>query len=181
MLAGFRAAGEDSEALLDSYVKLYNDCLQGRPSDLHVGLHLCRGNFAYSRHFSEGGYDRVAQKLFNDINVDTYFLEYDTERAGGFEPLVHLPAHKNVIVGVITSKFPELEDLAEMKQRVLRAAEFVAKGAGQTPEQALQRLGVSPQCGFASHHLGNSLSREDMIEKLRLVRKLADDIWPGQP
>ncbi|KAK0629502.1 methyltetrahydropteroyltriglutamate-homocysteine s-methyltransferase [Bombardia bombarda] len=181
MLQGFKDAGEDSEALLDSYIKLYKDCLSSRPDDFHVGLHLCRGNFAYSRHFSEGGYDRVAIKLFNDIDVDTYFLEYDTERAGGFEPLAKLPPNKNVIVGVITSKFPELEDLEEMRQRVFQAADFVAQGSGQTREEALQRLGVSPQCGFASHHLGNSVTRDDMIAKLKLVRDLADSIWPGEP
>ncbi|KAK5659893.1 hypothetical protein OQA88_13356 [Cercophora sp. LCS_1] len=181
MLSGFATAGESATALFDSYITLYNACLSDRPPDLHVGIHLCRGNFAYSRHFSEGGYDRVANKLFNAINADTYFLEYDTERAGGFEPLEHLPAHKNVIVGVITSKFPELEDLEEMRQRVFEAADYVAKGAGQTREEALKRMGVSPQCGFASHHLGNSVTREDMIAKLKLVRELANSIWPGEP
>ncbi|KUI63117.1 Uncharacterized protein YxjG [Cytospora mali] len=181
MLQGFKDAGEDSEALLDSYIKLYNDCISQRPDDLHVGIHLCRGNFAYSRHFSEGGYDRIASKLFNEIDVDTYFLEYDTDRAGGFEPLKELPPHKNVILGVITSKFPELEDLEKLKERVFQAADFVAQGPGQTRDEALQRIGVSPQCGFASHHLGNSVTREDMINKLKLVRQLADSIWPGQP
>ena len=182
MLAGFRDAGEDADALLDSYVALYNDCLSARPADLHVGVHLCRGNFAYSRHFSEGGYDRVAAKLFREINVDTYFLEYDTERAGGFEPLAQLPPHKNVVVGVITSKFPELEDLDETRRRVFQAADFVAQGSpGQSREQALRRVGVSPQCGFASHHLGNSVTRDDMIAKLKLVRQLADSIWPNEP
>lgn len=181
MLQGFKDNNEDADALFDSYVKLYNDCLSKRPADMHVGLHLCRGNFAYSRHFSEGGYDRVATKLFKEINVDTYFLEYDTDRAGGFEPLTELPAHKNVILGVITSKFPELEDLGKMKDRVYQAADYVAKGAGQTREEALKRIGVSPQCGFASHHLGNSITREDMVNKLKLVRQLADEIWPGEP
>lgn len=181
MLQGFKDAGEDSEALLDSYIKLYNDCLQGRPDDFHVGLHLCRGNFAYSRHFSEGGYDRIASKLFNEINVDTYFLEYDTERAGGFEPLKELPPYKNVILGVITSKFPELEDVDKTRERVFQAADFVGKGAGQSREQALKRIGVSPQCGFASHHLGNSVTKADMMAKLKLVRTLADSIWPGEP
>jgi methionine synthase II (cobalamin-independent) len=181
MLQGFKDAGEDSDALLEAYIKLYNDCITSRPADMHLGIHLCRGNFAYSRHFSEGGYDRVARKLFNEINADTYFLEYDTDRAGGFGPLKELPAHKNVIVGVITSKFPELEDIGEMKERVFQAADYVAEGAGQTREEALKRMGVSPQCGFASHHLGNSVSREDMINKLKLVRKLADEIWPGEP
>ena len=133
-------------------------------------------------HFGEGGYDRIATKLFKDLeNVDTYMLEYDTERAGGFAPLAELPAHKNVVVGVITSKFPQLEDVEEMKGRVYEAAEFVAKGAGSSREEALRRMGVSPQCGFASHHLGNSVTREDMVNKLRLVRELAEAIWPGEP
>ena len=183
MLQGFKDNGDvDPEALLDSYVALYNDCLEGRPADFHVGLHLCRGNFAYSRHFSEGGYDRVATKLFQHINVDTYFLEYDTDRSGGFEPLAELPANKNVVLGVITSKFPELENLDAMKARVYAAADYVAKGTpGQTREDALKRIGVSPQCGFASHHLGNSVTHEDMVNKLKLVRELADAIWPGEP
>ncbi|KAM0809197.1 putative Cobalamin-independent methionine synthase MetE C-terminal/archaeal domain-containing protein [Seiridium cardinale] len=181
MLAGFKEDGEDSEALLDSYIKLYNDCLRSRPEDLHVGIHLCRGNFAYSKHFSEGGYDRIASKLFRDINVDTYFLEYDTERAGTFEPLKELPPHKNVILGVITSKFPELENVNELKERVYQAADVVAQGAGQSREEALKRMGVSPQCGFASHHLGNSVTHEDMVAKLKLVRELANSIWPGEP
>lgn len=181
MIAGFKADGQDADALLDSYIKLYNDCVSSRPADMHLGIHLCRGNFAYSKHFSEGGYDRIATKLFNNIDADTYFLEYDTERAGTFEPLKELPAHKNVILGVITSKFPELEDLEETRGKVFQAADIIAKGAGQTREEALKRIGVSPQCGFASHHLGNAVTREDMIAKLKLVRDLADSIWPGEP
>jgi methionine synthase II (cobalamin-independent) len=110
-----------------------------------------------------------------------YYLEYDTKRAGGFEPLLHLPAHKNVILGVITAKFPELEDKEKMKERVFAAAKVVAKGAGQAKEQALKRLGVSPQCGFASHEEGNLLGWEDMKNKLALVRSIANDIWPGEP
>lgn len=181
MIQGFKDAGESSDDLLDSYIRLYNDCLSARPADLHVGVHLCRGNFAYSIHFSEGGYDRVAHKLFNELNVDTYYLEYDTERAGGFGPLAELPAHKNVIVGVVTSKFPELESVEDMKKRVFEAADQVAKGAGTTREEALKRMGVSPQCGFASHHLGNKLGKSDMEKKLKLVREIADAIWPGEP
>ncbi|RYP26299.1 hypothetical protein DL767_008094 [Monosporascus sp. MG133] len=181
MIAGFKENGEDPDALLDSYIKLYNDCISSRPADLHVGLHLCRGNFANSRHFSEGGYDRIATKLFGEIPVDTYFLEYDTERAGTFDPLRELPAHKNVILGVVTSKFPQLEDLGEMRDRVYAAADVVAAGQGQTREQALARMGVSPQCGFASHHLGNAVTWDDMVAKLKLVRQLADSIWPGEP
>lgn len=169
------------EDLLDKYIKLYNDCLANRPADLHVGVHLCRGNFVNSRHFSEGGYDRIATKLFKSLNVDTYYLEYDTPRAGGFEPLKELPKHKNVILGVVTSKFGTLEDKEEMKKRVLSAAEFIAAGNNETAQEALARCGVSPQCGFASHHEGNAINREDMIKKLKLVREIANDLWPGEP
>ncbi|KAI0192503.1 5-methyltetrahydropteroyltriglutamate-homocysteine methyltransferase [Astrocystis sublimbata] len=181
MLEGFKQDGEDPDALLDSYVQLYNDSISSRPADMHLGIHLCRGNFAYSKHFSEGGYDRIATKLFREINADTYFLEYDTERAGTFAPLKELPTNKNVVLGVITSKFPELEDLEEMRKRVFAAADIIAAGSGQTREEALKRISVSPQCGFASHHLGNSVTRDDMIAKLKLVRQLADSIWPGEP
>ncbi|TGO12222.1 hypothetical protein BTUL_0092g00220 [Botrytis tulipae] len=169
-----------AEELLDAYIKCYNDSIEKHTSKIHFGLHICRGNFMGSRHFSEGGYDRIATKLFQNLNVATYYLEYDTPRAGGFEPLLYLPSHKNVILGVITSKFPELENKEKMKARVMEAAEIVAKGAGQTREEALKRLGVSPQCGFASHEEGNSLGWEDMKNKLLLVRSIADDIWPGE-
>lgn len=166
--------------LFDAYISFYNDCFQ-RPSDLHLGIHLCRGNFVNSRHFSEGSYDRIANKLFHNLDASTYYLEYDTSRAGGFEPLKSLPKHKNVILGVITSKFPELENKEEMQQRIYKAAEFVAAGSGQSREDALKQLGVSPQCGFASHEDGNLLSYQDMVKKLRLVRDIADNIWPGEP
>ncbi|KAK5739524.1 hypothetical protein LTR17_005213 [Elasticomyces elasticus] len=181
--------------LFDEYISFYNDCFK-RPSDMHLGIHLCRGksfhpirvaaanvrrgNFVNSRHFSEGGYDRIARKLFQELNVSTYYLEYDTSRAGGFEPLKELPRDKNVILGVITSKFPKLEDKDEMKERIYKAAEFVAAGSGESKDEALQRLGVSPQCGFASHEDGNLLEYEDMVNKLKLVRQIADEVWPGQ-
>ena len=169
------------EELLDKYIKLYNDCLSKRPADMHAGVHLCRGNFVGSRHFSEGGYDNVAKKLFNELDVDTYYLEYDTPRAGGFEPLKELPKHKNVILGVVTSKFPKMEDPEEMKRRVYQAAKIIAEGTGQSEKEALNQLGVSPQCGFASHHEGNAIDHDAMIKKLKFVRDLANDIWPGQP
>lgn len=133
-----------------------------------------------SQHFSSGAYDHIATKLFHDLDVSTYYLEYDTPRAGGFEPLKHLPLHKNVVLGVVTSKFPELEDQKAVVERVLKAAEFVAEGSGQSRDQALRRLSVSPQCGFASHAEGNSLTMQDMRAKLRLVRSVADEVWPGE-
>ncbi|KAF2502821.1 5-methyltetrahydropteroyltriglutamate-homocysteine methyltransferase [Lophium mytilinum] len=169
------------EELFDAYINFYNDCIPKAPAEMHIGIHLCRGNFVISRHFSEGGYDRIATKLFRDLNVSTYYLEYDTPRAGGFEPLRSLPKNKNVILGVITSKFPEMEDIEEMKKRIYQAAEMVAKGSGQTKEDALKRLGVSPQCGFASHAEGNLIDIEGMKKKLALLRQIADEIWPGEP
>jgi methionine synthase II (cobalamin-independent) len=169
-----------ADELFDLYIQLYNDCLSKVPSDMHVGVHLCRGNFVNSRHFSEGGYDRIATKLFQHMNVHTYYLEYDTPRAGGFEPLAHLPKNKNVILGVVTSKFPELEDKEELKQRIYAAADVMAKGQGETREEALTRAGVSPQCGFASHAEGNLIDIEGMKKKLKLVREVADEIWPGE-
>jgi methionine synthase II (cobalamin-independent) len=122
-----------------------------------------------------------APLTLQDLNVDTYYLEYDTARAGGFEPLAHLPKNKTVVLGVITSKFPELESKDEMIARVNQAADWIAKGTGQSHEDALQQCCVSPQCGFASHAEGNSLGYEDMRKKLQLVRSIADAVWPGQP
>jgi len=126
MLKCFKDNNEDADALLDSYIKLYNDCLSEFPANFHIGVHLG------GRHFSEGGYDAIAMKLFRNLNVDTYYLEYDTPRAGGFEPLKELPKGKNVILGLITSKFPELENMDEMKQKVYNAAELIAQGTGES-------------------------------------------------
>ncbi|KAI0007554.1 hypothetical protein F4779DRAFT_629037 [Xylariaceae sp. FL0662B] len=168
------------EELLDAYIALYNDSISKCPPDLHVGIHLCRGNFIGGRHFAEGAYDIIAKKLFKDLNVNTFYLEYDTERAGGFEPLKFLPKDKNVVVGVISTKVPQLEDKEAMKERIYRAADFVAEGNGQTREEALKRIHVSPQCGFSTHESGYPLTLEDEKKKLALVRQIADEIW-GEP
>jgi methionine synthase II (cobalamin-independent) len=98
-------------------------------------------------HFSEGGYEHIAVKLFNEINVDTYYLEYDTDRCGTFEPLKELPKNKSVVLGIITSKFPELENVDELEKRVREAAKIMASGSGESEEEALNRICVSPQCG----------------------------------
>ncbi|KAJ3313708.1 hypothetical protein HDU93_004822 [Gonapodya sp. JEL0774] len=183
MLDGWKADKSNfqtAEEQFAAYIRFYNKCFE-RPADFHLGIHLCRGNYVGSRHFSEGAYDAIAASLFKDLNVSTFYLEYDTERAGGFEPLKHLPKNKNVVVGVITSKFPKLEDKDAMIARIYKAAEFVAQGSGETKEQALQRLSVSPQCGFASHAEGNDLTYEDMRKKLQLVRSIANEVWPSQP
>ncbi len=153
MLDGWKNDPENfqtADEQFDAYLKFYNACFE-RPADFHLGIRLCRGNYVGSKHFSEGAYDRIASKIFNNLNVSTYYLEYDTPRAGGFEPLKYLPKDKNVVVGVVTSKFPELEDQKEMADRVHKAADYITEGSKVSREEALQRLSVSPQCGFASH------------------------------
>lgn len=150
------------------------------PDDLHTGVHLCRGNFIGGRHFAEGAYDIIASKLFQNLNVDTFYLEYDTERAGGFEPLKYLPKNKNVIIGAISTKLRGLENKEEVKERIYKAADFVAEGSNQTREEALKRIGLSPQCGFSTHESGYPLSDEDQSAKLALIREIADEIW-GEP
>ena len=144
MIKGMEERGVDHVALLDTYIRAYNNCLKGRPADMTVGLHLCRGNFRKGMHFSEGGYDRIAIKLFQQIDVDCYYLEYDTPRAGSFEPLKFLPAHKTVVLGLITSKFATLEDVDDLVSRIKNAASIIASGSeGRTVEQALDQYVLS--------------------------------------
>ncbi|OCH93287.1 UROD/MetE-like protein [Obba rivulosa] len=179
MIEGMEERGVDHQALLDTYIRAYNSCLEGRPADLTVGLHLCRGNFKDGMHFSEGGYDRIAIKLFQEINVDTYYLEYDTPRAGTFEPLKWLPANKSVVLGLISSKVPKLEDKADIIARVHRAAEVIASGdESRSQEAALNQICISPQCGFASHAEGNAVAEDDVKRKLALTVEIAKAIWP---
>ena len=147
---------------------------------MHTGVHLCRGNFIGGRHFAEGAYDIIAKKLFQELDVNTFYLEYDTARSGGFEPLRFLPANKFVVVGAISTKLRELEDKEEVKSRIMQAANFVAEGRGQTVEEALKSIAISPQCGFSTHESGYPLSDEDQRSKLSLVRQIADEIW-GEP
>ncbi|GHJ87167.1 hypothetical protein NliqN6_3569 [Naganishia liquefaciens] len=183
MLEGWKQDKENfqtADEQFAAYIKFYNACFQ-RPADMHLGIHLCRGNYIGGRHFSEGAYDRIARQLFTDLDADTFYLEYDTERAGGFEPLKDLPLSKNVVLGVVTSKHGALEDKQEMVDRVYKAADYVAEGNNVSREEALKVLCVSPQCGFGSHAEGNPINHEDMVKKLKLVRAIADQIWPGQP
>lgn len=161
------------EDLLDAYIALYNDAVAKCPPDMHTGIHLCRGNFIGGRHFAEGAYDIIAKKLFQNLNVNTFYLEYDTERSGGFEPLQYLPKNKNVVVGIVSTKLAQLEDKDAMLQRVLSAADFVAKASGETREQALKRVAISPQCGFSTHETGYPLTEEDEIKKLQLLKDIA--------
>jgi 5-methyltetrahydropteroyltriglutamate--homocysteine methyltransferase len=158
--------GEDPETLPKTYAKLLNDTIAGRPADMTVCMHLCRGNFA-GAWVAEGGYEPVAELLFNEIDVDGYFLEYDSPRAGGFEPLRFLPKGKIAVLGLVTTKSPQLESKDELKRRIDEAARFVP----------LEQLALSPQCGFSSGIGGNAVTYADEIKKLKLVVETAREVW----
>ncbi|EIM83799.1 UROD/MetE-like protein [Stereum hirsutum FP-91666 SS1] len=178
MITGMEKEGIDHEKILTTYIKAYQDCLKGKPEDMNAGLHLCRGNFRDGRHFAEGGYDRIAVRLFNEIPVECYYLEYDTSRAGTFEPLRFMPKDKVVVLGLLTSKFPQLEDKEELKAKVHAAASVIANGTvPRSQEEALNQICISPQCGFASHADGNPVTEADVIKKLSLVVETAKEIW----
>jgi 5-methyltetrahydropteroyltriglutamate--homocysteine methyltransferase len=158
--------GEDAERLHLRYIRQVNDALAGRPAGMAVTTHLCRGNFR-SSWVASGGYDFVAEALFSELNVDGFFLEYDDERSGGFEPLRFVPPGKMVVLGLVTTKRGELEDPDTLKRRIEAAAAFVP----------LDQLCLSPQCGFSSTVEGNALSYEQEVAKLELVVKVAHDVW----
>jgi 5-methyltetrahydropteroyltriglutamate--homocysteine methyltransferase len=163
---GLRQRGEDPETLPKTYAKLINDSIAQAPKDMLIGMHLCRGNFR-STFVASGGYEPVAEVLFNDINVHAYFMEFDTERAGGFEPLRFVPKDKTVVLGLITSKTGKLEAKDEIKRRIEQAAKYVP----------IERLALSPQCGFSSTEEGNLLTEDEQWRKIRLVREIADEVW----
>jgi 5-methyltetrahydropteroyltriglutamate--homocysteine methyltransferase len=166
MREGARKIGEDPDKLPALYARLINDCIKDRPADMAVCTHLCRGNFA-SAWVAEGGYDPVAEVLFNELAVDGYFLEFDTARAGNFAPLRYMPKGKKLILGLVTSKSGELENPDDLKRRIDDASKLVP----------LDQLGISPQCGFSSTVLGNKLTIDDQIAKLGLVVQVARDVW----
>ena len=166
MRASAEKIGEDPDKLPLTYAQLINDCIKDRPPTMTVCTHLCRGNFA-SAWVAEGGYDPVAEVLFNELKVDGYFLEFDSPRAGNFAPLRYLPRGKRLNLGLVTTKTGELERADDLKRRIDEAAK-------QVP---LEQLGISPQCGFSSTVLGNKLTIEDEIAKLRLVVQVAREVW----
>lgn len=175
---GLKEDGQDWDELLEMYIWAHNQLLKDAPDDLHIGLHLCRGNFGKT-HFATGSYEPLAQKLFQKLGYHTYYLEYDTERAGSFEPLRHLPIGKNVVLGVVSTKTEELENVEECVGRVHEAAAIIAEAQGRKKEDVLEdTLGVSPQCGFASVAFGKQMTEEREFEKLVLVRTIAQTIWP---
>jgi 5-methyltetrahydropteroyltriglutamate--homocysteine methyltransferase len=163
-----RARGDDPDALPAIYARMVNEVLAVKPADMVITTHVCRGNFR-SSWISTGGYEPVAETLLAEMNYDGYFLEYDSDRAGGFEPLRFLPkGKKRVVLGLVTSKSGELETREIIERRIEEATKYVA----------IEQLCVSPQCGFASTEEGNLLSEEQQWRKLRFVVEVAGSIWP---
>ena len=166
MRAAATERGEDPDQLPRTYATLINSVIDGRPDDLRVCIHLCRGNYR-STWFAEGGYEPVAKVLFNEINVDAYFLEYDDERSGDFSPLRFVPKHKMVVLGIISSKTPQLEDMDDLCRRIEEAAKYMP----------VENMCISPQCGFSSTHHGNQLTQIDQWRKMELVVNTARKVW----
>ena len=168
-IAQLKERGDYIEGLVDIYATLINRAIDARPADMAVSMHLCRGNFR-STFVASGGYEPVAETLFNRINVDAYFMEWDSERAGGFEPLRFVPrGPKMVVLGLVTSKTGQLESKNELKRRIDEAAKFVP----------LDQLALSPQCGFASTEEGNLLTEDEQWRKLELCVEVAREVWGG--
>jgi methionine synthase II (cobalamin-independent) len=161
-----RTHGEDPARLTLLYIEMVNRVLENRPAGMTIGMHLCRGNLR-GRWMASGGYEAIAERLFNDLKVDGFFLEYDTPRAGDFAPLRLVPADKFVRLGLVSSKNATLEMKDALKRRIDEAAKFAS----------LDRLGISPQCGFASTAGGNPLSVDDQRRKLALVAEVAHEVW----
>jgi 5-methyltetrahydropteroyltriglutamate--homocysteine methyltransferase len=159
-------AGQDPDKLVDLYIKGINDCVAGAPADMIVGIHMCRGNFR-GRYLSEGGYESVAERFFTGSNATHFLLEYDTSRAGDFKPLRFVPKAKGAVLGLVSTKTRALETLDDLKRRVTEATAFID----------LNRIGIGPQCGFASTAAGNPLSLDDERAKLRLLVDAASAIW----
>jgi 5-methyltetrahydropteroyltriglutamate--homocysteine methyltransferase len=144
-----------------------NQALAGRPADMVVTMHSCRGNFR-STFIAQGGYEYVADRLLGEVDIDGYFLEYDTDRAGGFEPLRFVPkGKKQIVLGLVTSKSGTLEKKDDIKRRIEEATKYVD----------IDQLCLSPQCGFASTEEGNVLAEDEQWAKLRMIVELADDVW----
>jgi 5-methyltetrahydropteroyltriglutamate--homocysteine methyltransferase len=161
------ARGENADELTGRYARLINECISSKPKEMAVAIHLCRGNLK-GAWMAEGGYEPVADALFNQVDVGTYCLEYDTERAGDFSPLRFLPKGKRVILGLVSTKTPVLEKKDQLKRRIGEAAKFAP----------LEQLGIGPQCGFSSGGGGGqTVTLEDTRRKLELVMEVARDVW----
>ncbi|TDL28617.1 UROD/MetE-like protein [Rickenella mellea] len=177
MTNGLQKVGIDQDNLLDKYIGLINACLRGKPTDMNVGIHMCHGNYK-GTWYSEGGYDRIAAKLFQNLNVQCYYLEYDTERSGSFEPLKYLPLGKTVILGLVSTKTARMEDITQVKKRIDEAATIISQGfPKRSRATAYHQICIGPQCGFAAQFEGNPISEEDQQKKLSLVVKVATEVW----
>jgi 5-methyltetrahydropteroyltriglutamate--homocysteine methyltransferase len=164
-----KGLGEDPDRLPHLYARLINSAIADRPRDMKITVHLCRGN-SLSRGHAEGGYEPVADAMFNELKVDGFFLEYDDARSGDFAPLRFVPKGElRIVLGVITSKFGSLESKDRIKRRIEEASKYMP----------VEQMCLSPQCGFASHTGGNLLTEDDQRAKLRHVVEIADEIWPG--
>ena len=163
---GARKRGDDPDELPRRYARLINASIANRPANMRIGVHLCRGNYR-SSWAASGGYEPVAEVLFNELNVDCYFLEYDDARSGDFAPLRHVPKEKMVVLGLITTKLGALESKDEIKRRIDAAAKYMP----------LEQMGLSPQCGFSSTVHGNDVQVEQQAAKCRLVVDISRDIW----
>jgi 5-methyltetrahydropteroyltriglutamate--homocysteine methyltransferase len=161
-----RERGDDPERLPAIYAEMINTAISGRPSGMAVTMHLCRGNFR-SSWIAQGGYEPVAELLFNEIGVDGYFMEFDTERAGGFEPLRFVPKGKTVVLGLVTSKSGALESVEDLERRIAEAAKYLD----------IEQLCLSPQCGFASTEEGNALTESEQWAKLARIVEVARRVW----
>ncbi len=158
--------GDDPDEQMEANIGMINASVKDRPKDMLIGMHLCRGNFR-STFIASGGYEPVADALFNRVDVDSYFLEWDNDRAGGFEPLRFLPKGKTVVLGLVTTKTGRIENKDDLKRRIDEAARFAP----------LEQLALSPQCGFASTEEGNALAEDEQWRKLELVVETARDVW----
>jgi 5-methyltetrahydropteroyltriglutamate--homocysteine methyltransferase len=162
-----RARGEDPDQLTDTYVKAINDAVSSRPDNMFAGMHMCRGNLK-GLWMAAGGYEPIAEKIFNQLNIDAFFMEYDNERSGDFQPLRFLPKGKVAVLGLISTKTPELEDKDALKRRIDEAAKIVP----------LEQLALSPQCGFSSGGgSGQVVTEDDTKRKLELVVEVATEVW----
>jgi 5-methyltetrahydropteroyltriglutamate--homocysteine methyltransferase len=166
MRESVRHIGEAPDQLPHTYAKLINECIKDRPANMTVCMHICRGNFR-SAWAAEGGYDPVAEILFNEFKLDGFFLEYDSPRAGSFAPLRFVPKDKKIVLGLVTTKSGDMESADDLKRRIDEASRYVS----------LEQLALSPQCGFSSTVLGNNITVDAEIAKLSLVVRVAREVW----
>ena len=178
-LSTFKHDGIDPDELLSTYLQAHRDAIRDRPEGLTMGIHLCRGNFTDDLWLTNGGYENIARRLFTETGYDTFCLEYDTDKAGSLEPLRFLPQGKTVVLGLVSTKQPELEDLDALEEKAKDAAAVIAQVQGRDVQEVLwEQIAVSPQCGFASAEHSKAVgSEERMWEKLCLVRDLAERLW----